>query len=57
MTELLDVVVDGHSLYQVNRQIKDKRFAEKVRRLCQTDESVRVWIDWVIRTRKFVEGY
>ena len=53
--ELLIVVEDGYILSQVRKMVK-KGFAEEVRRLYEVDGGVKGWIDWVLRTRKFVEG-
>jgi len=54
--ELLAVVGDGHLLSGIgNQPVKDKNaFTEEVRRLYEADDGVKVWIDWVIRMKKFV---
>ena len=53
--ELLAVVKDGYILSRIERKELKKGFLEDVRRLYEVDDTVKVWIDWVIRTRKFVE--
>jgi len=53
--ELLAVVKDGYILSGIERKELKKGFLEDVRRFYEVDDVVKVWIDWVIRTRKFVE--
>ena len=58
--ELLAVVEDGYILSRVPaiELISDSRkeiFTKEVRGLYKVDDGVKVWIDWVLRTRKFVE--
>ena len=57
--ELVVVIEDGYLLSGAHRQVESQFrgiFANEVRRLYEADGGVKVWIDWVIRTRKFVEG-
>ena len=55
--ELLAVVEDSYLFSGIDKQpIRNKDiFAKEVRRLYETDDGVKVWIDWVIRMKKFVE--
>jgi len=55
--ELLAVVEDSYLLSGIDKQlIRNKDiFVKEVRRLYKTDDGVKVWIDWVIRIKKFVE--
>jgi len=55
--ELLAVVEDGYVLIGMTEQEIENRqtFAEEVRHLYEANNGVRVWIDWVVRMRKFVE--
>jgi len=57
--ELLAVVEDGYLLSGIDNQpVKDKNaFTEEVRRLYEADDGVKVWIDWVIRMKKFAIDY
>jgi hypothetical protein len=50
--ELLAVVEDGYILSGIRKGPVSLR---DVRRLYEADAVVKVWIDWVIRIRKFVE--
>ena len=51
------VVKDGYILsgIKIKSNEPEEGFPEGVRRLYEVDDAVKVWIDWVIRTRKFVE--
>jgi len=51
----LAVVKDGYILSRIKRKEPKKGFLEDVRRFYEVDDAVKVWIDWVIRIRKFVE--
>jgi hypothetical protein len=54
--ELLAVVEDGYVLSGITRyKSPTKESLQEVRCLYEVDDAVKVWIDWVIRTRKFVE--
>ena len=55
--ELLAVVEDGHVLSGITKQEIEnwKIFAEEVRHLYKANDGVRVWINGVVRMRKFVE--
>jgi hypothetical protein len=54
--ELLAVVEDGYLLFGIGED-KGRVSPQDVRRLYEVEDAVKVWIDWVIRTRKFVEEY
>jgi hypothetical protein len=54
--ELLAVVEDGYLLSGIGED-KGRVSPQDVRRLYEVEDAVKVWIDWVIRTRKFVEEY
>ena len=49
------IVKDGYILSRIERKELKKGFLEDVRRFYKVDNAVKVWIDWVIRIRKFVE--
>jgi len=51
----LAIVKDGYILSRIERKELKKGFLEDVRRFYKVDNAVKVWIDWVIRIRKFVE--
>jgi hypothetical protein len=53
--ELLAVVEDGYVLSGIKGIKKGPVSLRDVRRLYEADAAVKVWIDWVIRIRKFVE--
>jgi len=55
--ELLAIVKDGYILSRIKRKELKKGFLKDVRRFYEVDNTVKVWIDWVIRIRKFVETY
>jgi len=52
--ELLAVVEDGHILSGI-KEYEGQVSVQEVRRLYEADAAVKVWIDWVIRIRKFVK--
>jgi hypothetical protein len=52
--ELLAVVEDGYLLSGIGKD-KGRVSPQDVRRLYEVEDAVKVWIDWVMRTRKFVE--
>ena len=49
------IVKDGYILSRIKRKELKKGFLKDVRRFYKVDNAVKVWIDWVIRIRKFVE--
>ena len=53
--ELLVIVKDGYILSRIERKELKKGFLKDIRRFYKVDNAVKVWIDWVIRIRKFVE--
>jgi len=55
--ELLAVIKDGYILSGIERKELKKGFLKDVRRFYEVDNAVKVWIDWVIRIRKFVKTY
>ena len=50
------VVEDGYILSGI-KNYKEAVSLEEVRYLYNVDDAVKVWIDWVIRTRKFVKEF
>jgi hypothetical protein len=50
----LAVVEDGYLLSGIGED-KGRVSPQDVRRLYEVEDAVKVWIDWVMRTRKFVE--
>ena len=53
--ELLAIVKDGYILSRIKGNGPKQGFSKEVRRLYKVDNAVKVWIDWVIRIRKFVK--